>query len=321
MNRVLVCAVIDSEAKEDLLKQFPTCSFTFAERETVTLQMVKECDVIVGNLPQELLTACDHVRFMQLESAGSDTYAQKVSEACLLANASGCYGPAISEYMIGAVLSLFLHFPSYRDQQHLRRWENVGKVQSIMNAKVLVVGLGDIGSQFAMKMRALGAHVTGIRRHVEQMPEYVDAIASLAQLDELLPQMDVVASVLPNSQATQKVFKRAQFQLMKNSAVFINVGRGTAVDTEDLTLALKNHEILGAALDVTDPEPLPLNHPLWSCERLMLTPHIAGGDNLAYTKQLFLELVEENLSAFLNQEPLKNLVDRESGYRTFQALK
>ena len=131
--------------------------------------------------------------------------------------------------MIGVCLSLMLRLPSYRDQQHLRAWQNAGKVSSILGSKVLFVGLGDIGSQFAIKMRALGAKITGISRNTADQPDIVDANAALDQLDELLPEMDIIASCLPNSKATEMVFTAKQFKLVKDSAIFIYVGRGQAV--------------------------------------------------------------------------------------------
>lgn len=315
MKKIYYLLNISDEKKLQLREKFKDCSFVFKSKYEINDDEIKHAECIIGNLTLDKLALCDQTKFMQLGSAGSDAYAAALNENCILCNASGCYGPAISEYMLGVCLSLMLRLPQYRDQQHLRAWKNAGKVSSILGSKVLIVGLGDIGSQFAVKMRALGAEITGIRRNTSIKPDYVDAVASLDELDTLLPQMDIVASCLPNSNATQHVFKTEQFKAMKNSAIFINVGRGKAVDTDALCDALKNHEIYGAALDVVDPEPLPLNHPLWSCDNLLLTPHIAGGDNLELTTELIYKLTTDNLEAYLKGEELKNVVDRRTGYR------
>ncbi|GAA6428095.1 D-2-hydroxyacid dehydrogenase [Dielma fastidiosa] len=318
MRNILYLLETNEEQRQQLQKRFADCSFTFKSKHEVSDEEIRQAECIIGNLLLNQLDLCENAKLMQLGSAGSDAYAAALNESVTLCNASGCYGPAISEYMIGVCLSLMLRLPSYRDQQHLRAWQNAGKVSSILGSKVLIVGLGDIGSQFAIKMRALGAKITGIRRNTADQPDFVDAIAALDQLDELLPEMDIIASCLPNSKATEKVFTAKQFKLMKDAAIFINVGRGQAVDTDALCDALKAHEIYGAALDVVDPEPLPLNHPLWNCGNLLLTPHIAGGSNLKLTTELIYTLVSDNLEAYLKGEPLKNVVDRATGYRKHQ---
>ena len=164
-------------------------------------------------------------------------------------------------------------------------------------------------------MHALGSTVIGIRRNVTEKPDYVSALYQLDKLDELLPLADFVSLSLPNSPQTQKVIGAKQLAEMKNSAVLINVGRGSAVDTDALVEALKVGQIGGAVLDVVHQEPLPADHPLWDAPHLLLTPHVTGNYNLPETLRRVVNIALRNLAAYLNGQPMESVVDFQTGYR------
>ncbi|MCD8498931.1 MAG: NAD(P)-binding domain-containing protein [Clostridiales bacterium] len=155
---------------------------------------------------------------------------------------------------------------------------------SITGSTTLVIGLGDIGSQFARRMQALGSTVLGIRRMpAAGKPDYVSSVHGLAELDDLLPLADVVALTLPETPQTVHLINRERLARMKPGAVLLNVGRGNAIETEALCDALVAGHLGGAGLDVTDPEPLPADHRLWSLPNAMITPHVSGFYHLQAT--------------------------------------
>lgn len=293
----------------------PEASFHFTNAQDITIEELTQATCFIGNPTLAQLPLMKNARFLQLNTAGSDTYAQQLHSSCLLCNATGAYHLAISEFLIGMTLSLYLHLAEYRMKQALHCWENQGQVRSIANSKVLVVGFGDIGEAYAHKMHLLGAKITGIRSNTQIKPDYVEHMGTLQELDQMLPSADIVVSVLPQSPQTTHTFTLKQFQLMKKTAIFLNVGRGSAVVSEDLLRALQSNMIAGAALDVFEEEPLPVHHPLWDCPNLLITPHIAGGFNLEATLDTILEISIHNLNAYLHDEPCINQVDRQTGYR------
>ena len=179
----------------------------------------------------------------------------------------------------------------------------------------MVVGLGDIGGAFARKMYALGSEVQGIRKSPGEKPEELEAVGTFAQLDEWLPEADFVALSLPGTPATYHLFGAERLARMKPGAVLINAGRGQTVDSLALNDALRNGRLGGACLDVTDPEPLPADHPLWDAPNLLLTPHVSGFYHLPETLERIVRIAVSNLKAFMAGQPLKNQVDFACGYR------
>jgi phosphoglycerate dehydrogenase-like enzyme len=206
-------------------------------------------------------------------------------------------------------------FHLYRDAQSQGRWQYRGPVRSIRGSTVLVLGLGDIGAEYAWRMKALGARVIGLRRTERPKPDCVDEVYLQDKLDELLPRADVVALALPGVRETRGIINRDRLGRMKEGAVIVNGGRGSAIDTEALCDALESGRLLGAALDVTDPEPLPPGHRLWKLEGAVITPHISGGLSMAETGHYMQQLILENAARFVRGERLISLVDRASGYR------
>jgi phosphoglycerate dehydrogenase-like enzyme len=194
-------------------------------------------------------------------------------------------------------------------------WHSEGFVRVVEGSTVLVIGWGDIGSTFGRKMKALGCRVIGVKRRVGACPGWADGLYGMEALDELLPQADVVALSLPGNAATYHTLSRERIALLKPEAVVLNVGRGTAIDTEALADALYEGKIAGAALDVTDPEPLPEDHRLWDAPNAVITPHISGGFALPQTLEQIVELFAVNLEHYLAGEPLDNLIDMETGYK------
>lgn len=284
----------------------------FTDRE------LQEADIIIGNPSIHTLSKCENLKWLQIASSGADLYANcglLQPDKTVLTNATGAYGHAIAEYMVAGVFSLYKKLHLYRDNQFTGLWDDLGKIKTVRGSKVLVVGLGDIGGQFAEKMNALGAEIHAIKRTSSSLPDYIKSVNTLDKLDCLLPGMDIVALCLPNSARTQNTINEKQLQLMKEDAVLINVGRGNAVDTDALTAALQNKVIGGALLDVTNPEPLPSYHPLWKEKNVIITPHVSGGYHAKETVEAIEANMLENARRYVEGKELLNQVDYSTGYR------
>ncbi|MGN1281275.1 MAG: D-2-hydroxyacid dehydrogenase, partial [Succinivibrio sp.] len=224
-----------------------------------------------------------------------------------LCTAVGAFSPAVGEHMLAMTFSLIRHFHIYRDKQNNHDWSDAGKIISVENSTVAVLGLGDIGQSYAAKIKALGAaKVIGVRRNVTKRPEFVDCVYTLDELDKVLPEADIVAMVLPSSKETVNLINEKTISMMKDGAYLINVGRGDAINQDDLLKALRSGKLAGAALDVTKKEPLDKDDPLYSEPKVLLTPHVAGWFFLDETVNRIVRIASSNVRSFISGKPLIN---------------
>ena len=279
--------------------------------------LLGQAEVLLGKVPASRLKEAPGLRWLQLESAGTEGYRDPglLPEGARLTCASGAYGPGISEHMLAMLLALQKRLPEYWRQQQTGTWESRGRVAGIEGSTCLVIGLGDIGSCFGKRVKALGATVLGVRRTLREKPEWLDGIVALSELDAALARADVVALCLPGTGETMGLMDRERIGRMKPGAILLNVGRGSAVDTGALVEALDRGHLAGAGLDVTDPEPLPPDHPLWRAPGALITPHISGFYHFEGTRRRIVALATENLRRYAAGEPLLNQVDYSTGYR------
>ncbi len=296
----------------ELRERLQDCALTVFNGD---MEILPDADIILGNPDPKELHRCRRLKLLQTFSAGSDGYVSFMPKGAQLTNATGSYGLAISEHMLAMLLTLMKKLHLYGKNQQECLWRDEGAVTRIDGARALVVGLGDIGGEFAKRLHALGAHTAGIRRVGKEKPEYLDELYDPTSLDLLLPEADIVALCLPNTPQTIGLMNRERIGLMKKGAYLLNVGRGGAVDMEALRDALNRELLGGAGLDVTEPEPLPADHPLWKAKNLILTPHVSGGAHLPETVNRILSIAAYNVCAVLSGEPLRNEVDFSTGYR------
>ena len=264
--------------------------------------------VILGCAPTGMVAKAGRLRWLQTWSAGVDPYLKEgvLREGAMLTSAVGAYGQAVSEHMFATLLALCKRLHQYRDAQNRNSWTPLGEVKTLAGATVLVAGAGDIGSSFARLVKGMGAHTVGLRRSPERGAEGIDEMHPLSALDEWLPKADVVALVLPHSPETDRLMDGPRIGRMKRDAILLNAGRGSAVDCGALARALEEGHLWGAGLDVTAPEPLPGDHPLWRAERCLITPHVAGGDHLPAIRERLVDIALDNLRRYLAGEPLRN---------------
>lgn len=307
-----VCVTPITEEKRKLFEK-DGLEIIFTSKKEVTAEMLQDAEIILGNVSPDLINSSDTVRWVQLDSAGADSY-KILKDEITLTNCSGAYGEAISEHMLGCVLAVEKNLYAYHDRQKERSWDNLGSVPVMRNLKILCVGMGDIGSAFALKMHMLGCRVYGVRRTVHDVPDYIEAMYTMDNMDEILSECDVVALSLPQTPETIGMFDYARLSRMKKNAMIINVGRGSAINSVDLVRIMKEGHLKAACLDVTEHEPLPKNNPLWTCPNVYITPHISGRFNAEVTYDKVVDIFTTNLDHYLNSQPLEHIVDKTIGY-------
>lgn len=307
-----VCVTPITEEKRKLFEK-DGLEIIFTSKKEVTAEMLQDAEIILGNVSPDLINSSDTVRLVQLDSAGADSY-KILKDEIILTNCSGAYGEAISEHMLGCVLAVEKNLYAYHDRQKERSWDNLGSVPVMRNLKILCVGMGDIGSAFALKMHMLGCRVYGVRRTVHDVPDYIEAMYTMDNMDEILSECDVVALSLPQTPETIGMFDYARLSRMKKNAMIINVGRGSAINSVDLVRIMKEGHLKAACLDVTEHEPLPKNNPLWTCPNVYITPHISGRFNAEVTYDKVVDIFTTNLDHYLNSQPLEHIVDKTIGY-------
>jgi phosphoglycerate dehydrogenase-like enzyme len=318
MSFVYVSMPFAGAQRQRLESVLPDAEFYYCPFPAVDREAIARADVIIGNVPEDAVKTAKNLKLLQLNSAGSNTYAAAgvLPEGAALCNASGAYGLAISEHILAGVLVLMKKLNLYLANQREHQWQSEGQVRSIFGSTFLIVGAGDIGSTLAKKVKALGAYTIGVRRTLRDKPEELDEVYTLDRLEELLPRADVVVLSLPKTPETTHLMSKDQLAKMKPDGLLVNVGRGDCVVNTDLADALRSGTIGGAVLDVTEPEPLPEDHPLWDCPNLVLTPHVSGWYNLPQTLTNIQNIAIGNLKAWRDGENLHNPVDLATGYRT-----
>ena len=314
--KIVIGLDLTAERQQAFREAAPGCALEFVGMGGITAENAADADMVIGNPPHVLIPQLKKLRALQLFSAGNDGYdaAIQAVPGARLYNASGAFGLTLAEHMLGTLIMLMRKLHLYRDAQPDRSWANFGGVRSVYGARILVLGLGNVGTMFAERVKALGAHVIGMKRTAGEKPDCVDELYIIDQIDDILPTVDAVCMSLPHTSATAGILSAKRIASMKPGAYIVNVGRGSAIDQEALAGALNSGALGGAALDVTVPEPLPADNPLWTAKNCIITPHVAGGFYLPQTEAMLIEILLRNLRAFVNGAPMENEVDVTRGY-------
>jgi len=316
-DKVLVLFNMNEEQKKRLEAINKDANYSYEDPDAVTQEKINESDVILGSVAPAAVAGSRNLKWLQLWSAGSDRFQQlgNFPEGAILTNGTGGYGLTISEHTIAVIImlkrKLHLH---YLDQLECKWGSGDGEVSSIYGSKILIIGLVDLGTEFAKKAKAMGAYIIGVRRSNKPAQEFVDEVHTVDKLDELLPRADVITLSVPDTDATKHLLDKKRLGMLKENVIIVNVGRGGAIDTEALTEALEEKRIGGAALDVTDPEPLPSDHKLWTLPNVLITPHSSGNHSLPETYRRLIEIAIENYEAYTNDKPMRNIVDFKRQY-------
>ncbi len=277
----------------------------------------RDADVIAG-FPWQIsslpLMRVKQLKWIHSFSAGVDRLLLPgvVPPEALLSNSSGIHAIPIAEHLIGFMLLFTRKFHTTLHNQQNKNWKGLRDITELHGKTVLIVGLGAIGEETARLAHAFGCKVIAVARRKRQAPRFVHRLVTASQLDAMLPKADFVVVTLPHTNETHHLFNMAKFRIMKPTAVIINIGRGPIIHERDLVQALKKKLIAGAALDVTETEPLPKSSPLWRMENVVITPHHSGLSEKYMDRAI--ERFCLNLRAFLLEKPLPNLVDKKLGY-------
>jgi phosphoglycerate dehydrogenase-like enzyme len=314
-ERIVVRA--ESPAVIPALRPFaPGVELVAARTQAEAAAAMEGAQAVIGWCTREIVAAGSALHWIQLFAAGSENclaIPAVRARGLVLTNMQRISGPEIAEHALALLLALTRGLDAWIPARqwndglvpHERTWELGGRT-------LLVVGLGGIGSQVARRADALGMRVIATRARERPRPPYVDLVAPPDELLRLAAEADAVINAAPLTPETAGIFAAEFFAALKPGAYFINVGRGRSVVTADLVAALTTGRLGGAGLDVTDPEPLAPDHPLWRLPNVIITPHVAARSDKVYDRMLLL--AQENLRRYVAGERLLSVVDPARGY-------
>ena len=274
--------------------------------------------------PTRAMRIVPHLRGVRLVlsmMAGTEWIPQAMGPNVTICNARGAHNISTAEWTLSAILAMLKYFPLFLEIQHSGEWKQRFKASShyveiagdsrplyppvmleeLTGKTVLLVGYGSIGKDIERMLEPFHVNVLRVARTPRANPH----VHAVSELNALLPSAQVVVLILPSTNETHWLIDKPQFELMKQGTLLVNAARGPIVNTDALVEALRSGRIR-AALDVTDPEPLPEGHPLWTCPNLLITPHVGGSSPQFAVRAL--KIAEDELRRYIAGEPLRNVV-------------
>lgn len=300
----------------------PDANLVAPADEDEAVAELADADAAFGTMNPRLIAAATNLRWLQAPAAAPPAgyyFDELIEHPVQVTNFREIYNDHISAHIVAMMLSFTKHLNIYRDHQRDRSWNKlVGDQYNnifLPESTVLIVGVGGIGTETARLCQALGCNVVGVdaRWEAPGAKDHVDEMREPSELDDVLPGADFVVLTIPHTPQTEGMFDASKFALMKETAIFINIGRGMTTKLDDLNDALRSGGIGGAGLDVYEIEPLPSDHPLWDAPNTILTPHIAADEGRHLGERRY-EVVSDNMRRFAAGEPLRNLVDKENWF-------
>ena len=307
---------ISSELMQEIEAVAPGCEVKQVEQKGITVNDLIDADIVFGRIPPHLLIRLPNLKWLHLASAGANGMTDRALYAnkdIIVTKSSGTFGIPIAEHTIGMMIAIGRNFDYYYKKQFDNEWcSTLPNLHDISGETVLIIGLGDIGTETAKRLLSFDCRLIGMRRDATKPHEIISDIRPISDLHKTLPEADYVLICLPGTNETEKLFGKTEFKLMKTNAIIINVGRGMIIDTDALTEALNNGEIYGAGLDVTDPEPLPPDNPLWNARNILITPHVSAATSVTTKRRVMV--FAELLKCYITGKPMYNFVDFDTGY-------
>lgn len=312
MKRVLIEGPFDEKIQAEIKALDSNTEFIFKKRDEISLEDLQNIQALVGNVNPSWLQSCPNLEWIQLVSAGANQYMDGIiPEHTILTCMSGAYGVAVAEYLITYMLMIMKKIPSYMDNQREGLWHNEGTVISPIGKRILVLGTGNIGKEFAIRAKSLGGYLVGMRRRSGHL-EYFDEVHSIKNLKGEVSKADVTVIVLPGTKETYHLFDDHILSSCKQGSILMNAGRGNIIDRGAL---VKNaSRFKGVYLDVEENEPLKSDDLLWSIKNIYITPHITGGYQLDFTVNKITDITKHNIKAWLGEGEFISVVDLKSGY-------
>lgn len=309
---------------DPVLPELQDEQFIYVENLREAIDHVHQAEVIVtadphapiggaealSDFAQALQQPHSKVKWLQVLTAGYESlYAAGVHDLVQLTHQGGAVAPHVAEHALGLLLGLARQVDGITDNTRAARWQRefARPIRSLSGKTLVIVGYGHIGREVAQRAKAFGIHLIGVSRRAPQDTGYLDEAYPLSALPELLPRADLLVLSIALTPETRHLIDEQALAQLKPGALLVNVARGGIVDTQALRKALESGHLGGAALDVTEPEPLPADDPLWQAPNLLISPHTAGAGNLNIGARIGATFVE-NLRRFRSDEPLLHLV-------------
>lgn len=315
----IAVAFVDDARLDRLRAVVPGVELVALSRDAPLAGQVGDAQAVIGLCSAELLAAAPGLHWIQILSVGAERCVAVpglAASGVVLTNMQRTSAVPIAEHAIAMMMALGRGLPHYGRAQQAGQWRGDAAdepdMREVGGRTLLVVGLGGIGTEVARRAHGLGMRVIAIRNSRREGPDFVSEVGLPEELHAFAARADAVVSALPLTPETTDLFDAAFFEAMKPGGWFINVGRGRSVVTDALVAALDSGRLAGAGLDVTEPEPLPAGHRLWSRPNVIITPHVAASSDVQGER--YWILVAENLRRYAAGEPLLNVVDIERGY-------
>ncbi len=279
--------------------------------------VIADAEVLIARCTPRIIREADNLRWLQDSRHGVNScmIPEIQDKPFLLTNAQHSSGPPMADHVIAMMTMLTRGLHNFYRIQSQGAWKERPinfPMLELSDKTMLIVGLGGVGTEVARRAHGLGMRVIGIRRSSREGPDFVEYVGLSDELYELASQADVIVNALPLTDETRGLFDTMFFNAAKRGAYFISVGRGATTVTDDLIAALKDGRLAAAGLDVTDPEPLPAGHELWSLPNVIITPHVAATTDQGRWRRWTITL--ENLRRYVNGDKMLNVVDVAQGY-------
>lgn len=280
-------------------------------------EVIADAEVLIARCTPRIIQEADNLRWLQDSRHGVESCMVPgiESKQFVLTNAQHTSGPPIADHAIAMVTMLTRGLHLFHRYQLEGKWKERPidfPVLELSDKTLLVAGLGGVGTEVARRAHGLGMRVIAVRNSSREGPSFVDYVGLSHELHELAGKADVIVNALPLTEETRGLFGEAFFDAARRGAYFVSVGRGGSTVTDDLVEALRDGRLTAAGVDVTDPEPLPEGHALWSLPNVIITPHIAATTDQGRWRRW--ALIRENVRRYVNGEKMLNVVDVTRGY-------
>jgi phosphoglycerate dehydrogenase-like enzyme len=317
-KKILVFGNRSDEVLKDWQSASSKVKLVAVGKEDVMKEIV-DADAFIGSITPEMVRAGKNLKWVQITSAGAERALHLSGgndlrdSAIILTNNQIVQGPEIADHAMAMLLAMTRNLLTYIDDRKVENWRRERFPGIELRGKTaVVIGVGGIGTQIATRAWAHGMRVIGVDPEDIPYIPFVEKVVKPDQINEVLPEADVVFMSAPHTPKSHKMLGADQFEAMKKGAYFIAVSRGGTYDLNSLVKALDSRKLTGAGVDVVDPEPLPKGHALWKFNNVIITPHIAGRSDMDQDRML--GTVKANIARFAEGEPLINVVDKQRGW-------
>ena len=317
-QKKILVAGLPADSIAELQKAAPTAKIVAVKNEQDAATQVADADAILGTISPDLVRKGKKLRWFQTYSAGVEPYLHLSTpdlknSAITVTNCKIIQGPEIADHALALLLTLTRGLNKIVANRANENWDpNSYDAIELRDKTAVIIGVGGIGTQIAARVSGFGMNVIGVDpKDIPFMP-FIKRVVKPDQINEVIPLADVVFISAPHTPESTGIMGPKQFDMMKKGSYFIAVSRGKLYDMPSLVRSLDSKRLAGAGVDVTDPEPLPKGHPLWKFENAIVTPHVATRSDQLQVRRMMV--LKENVTRFVNGQPLLNVVDKEKGF-------